>query len=78
MTHDHTEGLRRWMLDDNVPAKDLAKNTGETWTTMQLIEAFEVLSFLAPFVLVRRYSDGAEGTLEFTPSPRVYFNWVPK
>ena len=48
----------------------------DTWDTDQLRAHFEVLSFAAPFVIVRRKSDGAKGTLEFTHSPRLYFNWM--
>ena len=44
--------------------------------TTQLQAAFEVLSFCAPFCIVRRKSDGARGTLEFQHMPRFYFNFV--
>lgn len=47
------------------------------WTTEQLRDEFEVLSFLAPFVFVTRKSDGVRGTLRFTHYPRVYFDFVP-
>ncbi len=36
---------------------------------------FEVVGFAAPFVVVRRRSDGVKGTLEFTHNPRVYFGF---
>lgn len=49
--------------------------TGQTWTTEQLQEDFAVEGFAAPFVVVRRKSDGVKGTLEFTHSPRVYFGF---
>jgi hypothetical protein len=45
------------------------------WTSRLLQEDFEVLGFAAPFVVVRRRSDGVKGSLEFTHHPRVYFNW---
>jgi hypothetical protein len=45
------------------------------WNTQELQEDFEVLGFVAPFVVVNRKSDGVQGTLEFTHAPRVYFNW---
>lgn len=48
---------------------------GKTWTTAQLTEEFNVLGFMAPFVVVVRKSDGKRGTLEFKHSPRTYFNW---
>lgn len=50
---------------------------GQTWTTEQLREEFEVLSFLAPFVGVVRRSDGVKGTLTFRHHPRVYFDFEP-
>lgn len=48
---------------------------GQTWDTTQLQADFTVEGFSAPFVVVRRKSDGVRGTLEFTHSPRVYFGW---
>lgn len=50
---------------------------GQTWDTTQLQEDFTVVGFAAPFVVVRRKSDGQEGTLEFTHSPRIYFDFRP-
>lgn len=49
---------------------------GQTWTTQQLTEDFEVRGFLAPFVVVKRKSDGAVGSLQFQHMPRIYFGWV--
>ncbi len=49
---------------------------GPTWDTRELQEAFEVKGFAAPFVAVRRKSDGREGVLEFIHSPRVYFDRI--
>jgi len=47
------------------------------WTTKELMSEFEVKSFIAPLVFVRRKSDGVEGTMEFTHSPRMYFDFRP-
>ncbi len=44
----------------------------QTWTTAEMQAEFEVLAFLAPFVEVRRKSDGAVGMLQFDGMPRVY------
>jgi hypothetical protein len=52
----------------------------ETWTTDELTDQFVVEGFSAPYVVVRRKSDGQRGSLEFTgggAAPRVYFNFVP-
>lgn len=51
------------------------ENLVESWTTEQVREQFEVLGFMAPFVVVRRKSDGVMGSLMFKHSPRVYFGW---
>ena len=50
---------------------------GQTWTTEQLREEFEVQGFMAPFVVVLRKSDGVRGTLTFRHAPRVYFDFEP-
>ena len=75
MSYDPTENYRRDMLATGQPQRDLA-NAQMTWSTEQLREQFEVLGFLAPFVAVKRKSDGATGSMEFTHNPRVYFNFV--
>lgn len=49
--------------------------TDQTWTTEQLIQDFEVLGFLAPYVVVKRKSDGKKGSLTFDHSPRLYYGW---
>lgn len=46
------------------------------YNTSELSELFEVISFSAPFVIVVRKSDGVRGSLEFTHSPRFYFNFI--
>lgn len=51
-------------------------DTTETWDTEALKRDFEVIGFQAPYVVVKRRSDGVKGSLEFTHSPRVYFNWM--
>jgi hypothetical protein len=47
----------------------------QTWTTEQMTADFEVLEYAAPYVAVRRKADSVVGTLEFTHSPRVYFDF---
>jgi len=47
-----------------------------TWDTAELQRDFEVLGFLAPYVVVRRRDDGRRGTLTFTHRPRLYYGWV--
>jgi len=72
---DDTEQARRAMLTAGQPAADLAAETGQTWTTQQLTADFEVKGYMAPYVVVKRRSDGAVGSLEFTHNPRIYFGW---
>jgi len=75
MSHDNTEALRREMIETNQPHVDLA-HADRRWDTAQLQADFEVLGFMAPFVVVRRRSDGVRGSMEFTHSPRFYFNFT--
>lgn len=72
---DDTEAYRRNLIATGQPERDL-QHARKRWDTDSLRAEFEVLSFAAPFVVVRRRSDGKAGTLEFTNNPRVYFNWV--
>ena len=50
---------------------------GPLWDTTEMQQDFEPLGFAAPFIVVRRRSDGQKGTLTFVHSPRVYFDFVP-
>lgn len=61
----------------NHPAGDVPAGA-LTWTTEELVSEFEVLSFAAPYVVVRRLADGQRGSLEFTGGggqPRLYFDF---
>ena len=77
MTADTTGLIRREMIETGQPQADLTADQGERWTTAELTRDFEVIGYAAPFVVVRRRSDGQVGTLEFTHSPRTYFGFVP-
>ena len=59
------------------PRADLEARYGQVWDTEQLVKDFEVIGFLAPYVAVRRRSDGRKGSLEFQASPRFYFSFTP-
>jgi hypothetical protein len=78
MTDGPTAQARRDMIERGQPAADLAADDGQRWTTAELTRDFQVLGFAAPFVVVKRRSDGQAGTLEFTHSPRTYFGFVPE
>jgi len=65
----------------NAPQSDrqtLEEKYGQVWNTEELQRDFEVLAFGAPFVEVRRRSDGKEGSLMFQHGPRFYFKWEEK
>lgn len=53
-----------------------AETKGPVLTTQELGEQFDVLGFMAPFVVVRRKSDGRRGSLLFQHSPRFYYSWA--
>lgn len=76
---DETEDLRRARVAEiNAEATDQQKleaKYGQVWTTNELLAAYEVADFAAPYVAVRRKSDGVVGSLEFQHSPRFYFNF---
>ena len=48
---------------------------GQVWDTDELRKDFEVLTFCAPWVVVKRRADGVVGSIEFQHYPRMYFNW---
>ncbi len=54
----------------------LEEKYGQVWNTEELQKEFEVVEFLAPYVLVKRRSDSEMGTVEFLPRPRFYFNFT--
>ena len=49
----------------------------QIWDTRELQADFEVMGFLAPFVAVRRKSDGQVGSLLFQHAPRYYWAFTP-
>jgi hypothetical protein len=64
----------------NDPVAEMARlkarfGEANVWDSSTLGEAFEVLEFQAPFVVVRRRSDQKLGSVEFQPHPRLYFNF---
>lgn len=69
--YDPTESSRRAMQAEINTASEVP----EGLTTEQLTEQYEVLGFMAPYVAVKRKSDGVRGTMQFRHSPRVYFGF---
>ncbi len=78
---DPTESIRRERLaeinTEPSPREALEAQYGQVWDTQQLGQAFEVIGFMAPLVVVRRKVDGVKGSLEFQHNPRLYFNFEP-
>jgi hypothetical protein len=79
---DPTEPIRREMVAQFNSVEGsreyLEVKQGQVWTTGEVSEEFEVLSFLAPFVLARRKSDGVRGTSMFQHDRRFYFEFQPE
>ncbi len=78
---DPTETLRRERIAEINAApgsrEALEAQYGQVWATDELADTFKVIGFMAPLVVVKRKSDGVEGSLEFQHSPRLYFNFEP-
>jgi hypothetical protein len=78
---DPTEPIRRHRLTEinTHPGsrEALAAQYGQVWDTEELARDFDVLGFLAPYVVVRRKADSQKGSLEFQHQPRFYFNFAP-
>jgi len=73
MTEDKTEGIRRCLVQAINSGELLPE--GKEWSTDELTQEFEVLGFMAPFVVVRHRITGKKGSLMFRHSPRTYFGW---
>ncbi len=54
---------------------ELEAKHGKVWNSAEMVAEFDVSGFCAPFVVVRRRSDGKNCSLMFQHSPRLYFNW---
>ena len=76
---DPTESIRRQELAEinKMPSEReaLEAKHGQVWDTGQLQEEFDVLGFMAPYIVVCRKSDGVKGSLQFQHNPRLYFNF---
>jgi hypothetical protein len=49
--------------------------SNDVFTTEQIREKFEVIQFLAPFIIVKEKSSGKVGSLRFQNYPRFYFDF---
>ena len=77
--NDQTETIRRQEVAainaDPGSREALEAKHGQVWDTNEMQEDFQVTGFLAPFVVVRRKSDGVIGSLKFQHNPRFYFGF---
>lgn len=48
---------------------------GKVWSTQELTREFEVIGFLAPYVVVRRKADDVTGSMRFQHEPRFYWGF---
>ena len=78
---DETEGHRRFVsaaINRNPEGREALETAyGQVWNTEELRRDFEVLSFMAPYVVVIRLSDSMLGSLLFQHDPRYYFDFTP-
>ncbi len=79
--NDETEAIRRQQLaeiNSNPGSREtLEAEHGQVWNTQELGQDFQVEGFAAPYVVVKRKSDGQRGTLMFQHHPRFYFGFEP-
>lgn len=79
---DATEDIRREQVQQVNAApgsrEALEAEHGQVWDTGQLAADFEVLGFMAPYVVTKRKSDGQKGSLLFQHQPRFYFSFQPE
>ena len=79
--NDDTESIRRQQLSE-INAQPgsreaLEAEHGQVWDTDELRRDFDVMGFMAPYIVVRRKSDGRKGSLLFQRNPRYYFSFQP-
>lgn len=78
---DPTESIRLTQLAEiNATPRtreELAAKQGQVWNTEELARDFDVLGFLAPYVVVRRKADSQLGSVAFQHASRFYFDFTP-
>ncbi len=79
--YDETEAIRRQEVaeinGDPNSRHALESKHGQVWDTRELQRDYDVTGFAAPYVVVRRKSDGVVGSLKFQHNPRLYFGFEP-
>ncbi len=81
MATDETEAIRkRQLIEINAEPgsrEALEAKHVQIWGTSEVRRDYEVLGFMAPYVVVRRKEDGIKGSLMFQHDPRFYFKFEP-
>ena len=79
---DPTETIRREMVQEinHTPGsrEDMESKHGQVWDMKEIQQDFTIVGFMAPFVCVRRKSDGKKGTVIFQHDPRYYYSFSPE
>lgn len=77
---DETTNIRRKLVKEinSAPGSReiLEREHGKVWNTEELQQEFQVIGFSAPYVIIKRKSDGKKGSLMFQHQPRYYFNFI--
>lgn len=77
---DPTEQARRKLVEainaEPGSREALEAQHGQVWDTDELQRDFEATSFMAPWIFVKRRSDGKMGSLVFQHRPRFYFDFT--
>lgn len=85
---DKTEGVRRFLvgaINDSLSEDEKERyvqliieyGKDNVWDTEGVQRDFEIVGFMAPFVVAVRKADNVKGTLTFCHSPRFYFDFNP-
>jgi len=84
---DSTEMFRRAKIaeinctvESNDPDEErsrLENIHGKVWSTIEVSKDFEIVGFMAPYVVAIDRKTNVKGSLEFQHSPRFYFNFRP-
>ena len=79
MSKDILKKVRRVISDEinSSPGdrQSLEEKHGQVWDTADMQKDFTALGFLAPYIVVRRKSDGVKGSLAFQHHTRFYFSF---
>lgn len=79
--NDDTESIRRLQLAeinaDPGSREALESAHGQVWDTDELRRDFDVMGFMAPFLIASRKADSQVGSLMFQHNPRFFFSFEP-